>query len=224
MRRRPTPRAVLFDMDGLMLDTEPIYRQAGLRAADELGFALTDDIYFQLVGRTQVDSERLLLETFGLGFPLDEFRTRWPRYWHAHVREHGIAHKPGLLELIDEIRRSGLLAAVATSSDLGQARVTLAAGGLADVFDIVVTGDQVPNGKPAPDIYLLAARRVGVEPSACVALEDSDNGLMAAVDAGTTALMVPDMKPPSAPAARAAYRVLDSLHDAREVIAELLES
>jgi beta-phosphoglucomutase-like phosphatase (HAD superfamily) len=114
------------------------------------------------------------------------------------------------------------LSAVATSSDADYAAFSLRSAGVAGRFDALVSGDQVARGKPAPDIYLEAARRLGCDPVECVALEDSDVGVLAASAAGMVTLCIPDLKPPSEEAARAATRVLGSLDEAREWIGAMV--
>jgi HAD superfamily hydrolase (TIGR01509 family) len=216
--------AVVFDMDGLMLDTESINRLAWQRAAEDLGFALDDEFYLSLLGRTTVDCESLVMQLCGAEFPMDEFRTRRRRLWRAQVEGTGIAAKPGLLELLSFLDTQRILLAVATSSHVLAAESSLRSAGVRDRFDVVVTGDQVARGKPAPDIYLEAARRLGVESVDCVALEDSDNGVHAAVAAGMTTVMVPDLKPPSTESLARAFRIVASLHQARETIEDLLDN
>jgi HAD superfamily hydrolase (TIGR01509 family) len=220
----PMPRisAVVFDMDGLMLDTESINRQAWQRAAEDLGFELDDEFYLSLLGRTTVDCESLVLRRLGTEFPMDEFRTRRRRFWKAQVEGAGIAAKPGLLDLLSFLDGQRLRLAVATSSHAAAAESSLRSAGVRDRFGIVVTGDQVARGKPAPDIYLEAARQLGVESPECVALEDSDSGVRAATAAGMTTVMVPDLKPPSAESRARAFRVVASLYEARETIEEIL--
>jgi len=219
-----TVLAVVFDMDGLMLDTEPLYKVAWQDASAELGYVLDDGSYVRLVGRPTPDCERELVAQFGPGFPLDRFRGRWPELWHAQVAANGIQRKPGLLELLEFLEAQQLPLAVATSSEKADVALSLRHAGLDGRFPVVVTGDEVSRGKPAPDIYLEAARRLGVNPAACLALEDSEAGILAASRAGMRALLVPDWTQPSATAVQAAYRVLPSLHDARALIAGLLES
>jgi HAD superfamily hydrolase (TIGR01509 family) len=210
--------AVVLDMDGLMLDTEPLYKAAWQQASRELGFDLDDSSYSGLIGRPNGDCELELVKRFGSEFPMARFRTRWPELWRLCVQTRGISKKAGLLAFLSFVEKQGLLRAVATSSDADYADFSLRSAGLSGRFNTIVTGDQVPQGKPAPDIYLEAARRLGRSPAECIALEDSDAGVLAASAAGMVTLCVPDLKPPSDSATRAASCVLGSLDEAREWI------
>lgn len=210
-------------MDGLMLDTESIYKRAWQNAAAQCGYTFEDDFYFTLLGQPIPACETVILERYGADFPLPRFRARWPELWRADVEASGIPTKPGLNELLSFLDENTTPTAVATSSDLEYATLSLRAAGLEGRFRQVVTGDQVINGKPAPDIYLEAARRLGVLPQRCVALEDSDAGVLAANAAGMIAMMVPDLKAPSTEAQAVAFSVLASLLDARNQIASLIK-
>jgi HAD superfamily hydrolase (TIGR01509 family) len=214
--------AVILDMDGLMLDTEPIYKRAWQSAAAECGYDLDDDFYLTLVGQPNPACEAALLSRFDDHFPIDDFRARWSRLWQVSVETSGIPTKPGLTELLSFLRERQLPVAVATSSDQDYASLSLRAAQLEAWFNNVITGDQVINGKPAPDIYIEAARRIGVEPANCLAIEDSDAGVLAASAAGMITVMVPDLKAPSPQARKAAFCVVASLVDARKEIASLL--
>jgi HAD superfamily hydrolase (TIGR01509 family) len=200
-------------MDGLMLDTEQLYKRAWQTAAAELGYRLDDRFYLTLIGRTNAAGERALAARFGPDFPLDRFRARWAALWQAAVAASGIPLKPGLREILDWLAEQRLPVAVATSSDRDYAAFSLRMAGLdAGRFAHVVSGEQVAHGKPAPDIYFEAARRLGVAPAACVAIEDSEAGIVAARAAGMVPIMVPDLKAPSGAARRAAWCVVGSLH------------
>jgi beta-phosphoglucomutase-like phosphatase (HAD superfamily) len=215
-------QAVIFDMDGLMLDTEPLYKSAWQRASAELGYELDDATHARLVGRPTADCEVALVDQFGAAFRLDDFRARWPTLWKTAATGGGIRTKPGLFELLTLLAKSALPVAVATSSNADDTTFSLGEAGLLERFAVVVTGDQVARGKPAPDIYLKAARQLRVDPTRCVALEDSEAGVLAATGAGMTTLLIPDSTPPSDVAAQAAFRVLPSLIEARQVMAALI--
>jgi beta-phosphoglucomutase len=212
--------AVVFDMDGLMLDTEPLYKSSWQQALEELGHELDDASYLRFVGRSTEDCENELVAKLGQAFPLETFRHRWPVLWRTCADEQGIAAKAGLHELIAFVRDEGLPLALATSSDSSFTELSLGCANLLGSFDVVVTGDQVTHLKPAPDIYIEAARRLAVDARHCVALEDSEAGIMAASRAGMVPLLVPSLKKTSEAAMEAAFRVLGSLHEARELLIE----
>jgi beta-phosphoglucomutase len=213
--------AVVLDMDGLMLDTEPVYKSSWQQACAELGFHLSDQDYEPYIGRPTGDCEPELAHFFGPSFPLERFRVLWPELWESVIREHGVAQKPGLDALLTFLESQKIPKAVATSTASEYTKFTLRNGGVdPSRFAAIVTRDQVPNGKPAPDLYLEAARRLGVHPTRCIALEDSDAGVLSAAAAGMRAICVPDLKQPSDAARRAAWRVVPSLNEARLEIAK----
>lgn len=168
-----TIEAAVFDMDGLMLDTEPIYKSSWQLAAAGLGYEIDDAFYATFIGRPTPDYEALLVGRFGDDFPLESFRAQWPVRWkQTAVEDRAIALKAGLIELLDYLQRKQFAIAVATSSDPIFTGLSLRSAGLDSGFDVIVTGDQVSHGKPAPDIYLEVAR----------AFEDSEAGILAAKD------------------------------------------
>jgi beta-phosphoglucomutase-like phosphatase (HAD superfamily) len=214
--------AVVLDMDGLMLDTESIYKRAWQNAAAQCGYNIDDSFYYTLIGQPNPACEAALLERYGGAFPITEFRARWSELWRADVQRSGIPVKHGLAELLSFLDDQQVPTAVATSSDSDYTTFSLRAAGLEGRFNYIITGDQVINGKPAPDIYIESARRLGAAPEHCVALEDSDAGVLAASAAGLITVMVPDLKPPSAAARSAAFCVVASLPEAGKQIASLL--
>jgi HAD superfamily hydrolase (TIGR01509 family) len=190
-------RAVIFDMDGLMLDTEPIYKSAWQRAAIECGFSISDERWFDFIGRTRVEGENILLGALGPDFSLETFRTASRRFEAAAFAAGLPAKKPGLDDLLALLDSRGMPKAVATSTERRQASAQLGGLGLWDRFNAIATGDEVVNGKPSPDLFLLAAHRLDTEPSQCLVLEDSEAGIVAAHRAGMQVWVVPDLKPPS---------------------------
>jgi HAD superfamily hydrolase (TIGR01509 family) len=205
-------KAVIFDMDGLMLDTEPIYRMACQTAVAELGYTISDELYLTFIGRKDTECEAILRQMWGDAFPIAQCRERVAQLWQHHVQTQGIAFKPGLFELLSLLEEQYILKAVATSTERQQALHCL--GTLADRFAAIVTGDEVQRGKPAPDIFLLAAERLQVAPEDCLVLEDSETGIAAAHAANMIAIMVPDLKQPQSPT----FHVCPSLLDVRELL------
>jgi HAD superfamily hydrolase (TIGR01509 family) len=214
-----TCEAVVFDMDGLLLDSEAVYHRAWTVAAREHGYELSDAVYRGFVGQRIALCEERLAAMAGAGFSLASFRARWRVLWRE-IAARGVAPKPGALELLALLERAGVPRAIATSSQ--QAEAALALGALAPRFAAVITGDQVANGKPAPDIYLAAARALGVDPARCLAFEDSENGARSALAAGMRLIIVPDLVEPSDETKARAHAVFRSLAEASALVAQLL--
>jgi HAD superfamily hydrolase (TIGR01509 family) len=209
-----TCRGVIFDMDGLMLDTEPIYHASLREAAAELGYNIDSHLRSEFIGRSIRGWEALLMQTFGENY--QQFRSRRRQVWEQRVQEVGVPRKAGLDELLDQLDEDGRLKGIATSSSRHDALLCL--GALSDRFAAVITGDEVENGKPAPDIFLLAGQRLGLSPEQCLVLEDSDAGAQAALAAGMNVIVVPDLKQPSAELAARVHCVCSSLHEVRQLI------
>jgi HAD superfamily hydrolase (TIGR01509 family) len=216
-------RGVIFDMDGLMLATEPSYRVAWQQASAECGFDLPDALYFTLVGRSRIEGEQTLVDAFGPGFPLEAFHAACLKREAAVFDTTPPLKKPGLDELLDLLDSRNVVKAVATSTVRQTATTQLAAAGLLDRFEVVATGDEVASGKPSPDLFLLAAVRLGIEPQHCLVLEDAEAGVIAAHRAGMAVFMVPDLKSPSPEVKRLANGVFESLSTVARSLAFRLE-
>lgn len=215
-------RAVIFDMDGLMLDTEPIYKRAWQGAAHELGYALDDDTFHSFSGSSDQDAEAALFRGLGSDFPLARFRTLWPAALESEIRTHGVVAKPGVRNLLATLSDRQVPRAVATSSPTARADLVLRAAEVSSHFGVVVTCEDVDAGKPAPDIFLEAASRLSIPPDQCVALEDSDVGAEAAVRAGMQVVVIPDQRAPSARTVEVATAVHENLEAAFPTLARLL--
>ena len=222
MASAPPFRAVVFDMDGVLIDSEPIIRAAAQLAALELDHQVTDDFYASVIGLPGVQVERAFMQEFGADFPLADYRQRFERCYREAASTRGIAPKPGVSNLLDTLRERGVPIAVATSTRAGNAQNALAAAGLLSRLPVCVTGDQVHQGKPAPEIFLTAAARLGIPAQQCIAVEDSEVGARAAVAAGMWTLLVPDLKPPSSELAAMVSEVLSSMPLAAARILHLL--
>ena len=186
----PPFTALILDMDGLVLDSETTYCQAWRRAAAELGHQL-DEVFLQsLFGRHADDVVRLLAASLGPDFDRQRFFQTAERHWFDHIQSSGIPRMPGVDVLLKVVRERTIRFALATNSDAHYARLCLRMGGLEGVFPVIVTRDQVASGKPEPDVFLEAARRLEIEPEVCLVLEDSETGLLAARAAGMQAVLI----------------------------------
>ena len=213
-------RAIIFDMDGLMLDTERLALKAWQLAGADFGFPISEDIFITMLGRNRGDSDRILVEVFGSDFPVDAVRKRRRAYVDGWIDEGKLSIKSGLLELLDFLDKVSMPKAVATSTSYERAIHKLSLTNLLEHFPIVIAGDQVQKGKPAPDIFLAASVQLGVLPKHCLVLEDSDAGIQAAYNAGTIPVMIPDMKPPSEESLAFAYRIFGGLEEFHNYLRE----
>jgi HAD superfamily hydrolase (TIGR01509 family) len=215
------PAAVIFDMDGLMLDTERLARVAWNRAMADWGQVIPDHVYVQLIGRTVRDVETILGEEMVLKAPFKEVLERKTRYLEEETAREGIPLKPGLIELLDAVDRLRLAKAVASSTFRQAVLWKLSLAGLVNRFEVIVCGDDIRNGKPAPDIFLIAAERLQVPAERCIVLEDSEPGIQAAHRAGMIGLLVPEQGLPSTAMAGIAQGVYPSLVEVKEFLERL---
>lgn len=214
------PAAVLFDMDGLMLDSERAMLGAWRAAALAESIQADDALWLSMVGVHDRASFAILSERLGED-AATRLRAAGDRLYDAQVAA-GLPHKNGLIELLDLLDAHGIAKAVATSTRRKRALAKLEASGLIDRFAVIVTGSDVEHPKPAPDIYLLAARQLGVDPRDCLVLEDSEPGVRAALAAGATPIQVPDLVAPSVELRGFGHRIAGSLVQVRGMLQAVL--
>lgn len=189
-------QAIIFDMDGVILDTEKLLSKYWIQAAQEAGFPMTQEDVLGIRSLAAVYAKPKLQEKFGREFDYETIRARRRELTAAHLERYGIPVKPGLRELLNFLHDSGLRTAVATATDRTRTAAYLEKIGVLRDFDVLVCGDMVTKGKPDPEIYLTACRVLGLTPADCMALEDSPNGIRSAAAAGCQTVMIPDLSGP----------------------------
>ena len=205
-------KGAIFDMDGLLIDTEKLYLRYWKQSAADFGYNMRDEHVYAIRSLARKYSIPKLKGFFGEDFPTEDVRAHRTELINAHIAEHGIDLKKGVFELLDYLRDNGVILAVATATPRERTLKYLEKIGAAERFDAVVCGDMVTSGKPDPEIYLTAARKLGIPPENCAAFEDSPNGLKAARAAGCHVVMIPDMTQPQTedePYYNAVYNSLD---------------
>ena len=209
----PRIRGVLFDMDGLVLDTEKLYCRFWAEAGRFCGFPMTMEHALAMRSLGAGPGEEKLQSFFGPTAHYTTIRKKRIELMDAHIAEHGIEVKPGIYELLDALDARGIPAAITSSSSQEIIRRHLEEHNLYHRFAKICSGHDVPNGKPAPDIYLHGAASLGLLPENCLALEDSPTGILAAYRAGCVAVMVPDLDQPDGETEKLLHAKADSLAD-----------
>jgi beta-phosphoglucomutase-like phosphatase (HAD superfamily) len=210
-------RAVVFDMDGLLVDTEALIHDLMVKAALARGSHLPFEVFQQMVGLPDHASNAVARAHFGDQFPLEDLHSEVASGARAAC-EIGVALKEGVVELLDHLDMAAMPRAICTSSSHAAVERTLGPSGIIPRFNAIVAAGDYPRGKPNPDPFLTAAARLGVAPQDCLALEDSHNGVRAAHAAGMMTVMVPDLLEPTDEMREKCLAIAESLHHVREMI------
>ena len=211
MTTTTTVKAILFDMDGLVLDTEKLYTRFWQEAANALGYPMTKE---QALGMRSLNRGAGLAKMqsyFGEAVDYDKIRGKRIEMMDAFVEKEGVEVKPGIHELLEYLKEQGIRTAIATSSPLERTVRYLSSVGLEKSFDELISGYMVEKGKPEPDIYLYAAEKLNVIPSECIVLEDSPAGILAAHRAGCLPVMIPDQDQPEKETKELLYATVERL-------------
>jgi HAD superfamily hydrolase (TIGR01509 family) len=211
-------KAVFFDLDGLLLDTERIAISTFVGSCREFGFDPDLQVYYKCIGTTFSRVKEILTDGYGETFPLDAIAEVWSKKFYEETSDKPIPLKTGALSLLQYLEKEKFKQAVVTSTDQESARRWLANTGVLHFFDFVVGGDQTSKAKPNPEIYLMACHKLDEKPLNCLALEDSDNGVLSAVNAGLVVIQVPDLVQPSADVRALGHRIAKSLAEVQEIL------
>lgn len=205
-------RAVVFDMDGVLFDTERLCQDSWIQVAVKRGLPGMEEIFPQCIGLNANGSRRIVLEAYGEDFDYDGFRAETSAWFWDNIDKNGLPVMSGAKPLLEWLKNNGWFLALASSTRRSSVVNCLERAGFSEYFSVVITGDMVEYSKPQPDIYLLACRELGVKPEEAYAIEDSPNGIRSAYAAGMRPLMVPDMIEPDEEMRRLSYRIFQDLN------------
>lgn len=204
-------KAVLFDMDGVILDTEKLYVRFWREAAAYYGYDMTEEMALGMRSLNPELGEKRIKEYFGMFTDYQTIRNKRMQLMQFYISENGVEPKPGIYELIQFLEKKRMQIAVATSSPVDRARYHLGMVDLLNKFEGIASAHNVKHGKPEPDVFLYAAKKLGVKPDECLVLEDSPTGLLAAYRAGCIPVMVPDLDQPDDEVKSRIFAVADDL-------------
>jgi HAD superfamily hydrolase (TIGR01509 family) len=211
-------KAVIFDMDGLLLDSERVALSMFVDTCREFGFDPDVEVYYKCIGGNASRTKAIMIEGYGERFPFDAVEQAWHSRYEDLAMSDPLPVKVGVFDLLDYLEALGLKKAVVTSTARASALRKISNTGLAKYFDLVVGGDEISKSKPDPEIYLTACRRLGENPRNCLALEDSDNGVRSAHAAGMPVIQVPDLLQPSDEVRALGHEIVASLGEVKRLL------
>ncbi|MBR6483763.1 MAG: HAD family phosphatase [Clostridiales bacterium] len=211
-------KAVIFDMDGVIFDSETCCHIVWTYIAEKHGIKDLDKIYHRLLGINSEATKKIFLEFYGQDFPYDSIKQEMREEFHRRYGGGRLPKKPYIEELLKELKDKGYKTAIASSTSTPTVRREIEEAGLIGYFDAIVGGDLVTNSKPDPEIFLIAAEKLGSKPEETYVIEDSYNGIRAAYQGKFIPVMVPDMLPPDEEMKDKAAVILDSLKDVANYI------
>ena len=209
---------VVFDVDGVLFNTERLMHQIWHEVGAEMGWPQPGRDYLEFVGNGRSVIFEKMLAFYGPDFPKEEFLTTCSQTLQDRVEQFGVPLKPGVREILDFLKQQNIPIAIATSTAMRRTGKRMELTGLAPYFSAMITGDQVTHGKPDPEIYLLACKALGTDPSRTLAVEDSRNGILSATAAGMPTVMIPDMIPPTPELEALLWNRFDSLSDLQNAL------
>lgn len=210
-------KAVIFDLDGTLVDTEKLYRMYWPKALAHFGYDLPDERALKLRSLGRPYAPQQFREWYGESFDYPAVRAYRKEIIEEHIAKHGIEAKPGARELVEALTRQGVTVCIATATDPERTERYLALAGLAGLFPTIISATMVEHGKPAPDIYRYACERLGFAPEECIAVEDAPNGVISAYRAGCRVVMIPDQTEPDEEIIPMLYARADSLAEVADI-------
>ncbi|MCM1253109.1 MAG: HAD family phosphatase [Clostridium sp.] len=213
-------KAVIFDMDGVIFDSERLVLECWEQVGTRHHLANIREVFIECIGTNKEKTKEIVYEHYGKDFAYDKFARASSRLFHEKVKAEGLPVKKGARELLEYFRHQRMPVGLASSTRLAVVEAEMLQAGLYDYFEVMVGGDQLKNSKPSPDIYLMACEAMGVAPKDAYAIEDSYNGIRAAYAAGMMPVMVPDILPATEEMKKMSVVVLEDLLQVRDYFRE----
>lgn len=213
-------KAIIFDMDGVIFDSERLIMRCWIKIGEKYGIPDIEKTCRACIGINRQATEAVFYRRYGRGFEYDKLRHEAADMFFASLENGVLPVKKGARELLGYLARKSVPTAIGSSTKTDIIKKELADAGLIEYFAEIVGGDMAPRSKPAPDIFLLAAKKLGIPPENCLVIEDSHNGVRAAAAAGMRCIMVPDLLPATDEMRKAAAEVMDGLDDVRQYFEE----
>lgn len=205
--------AVVFDMDGVIFDSEKLVVDCWVETADKYGIVGVKEACKECLGLNRVATKEKFLERYGENFPYDVYKQEMSDLYHKRAREGALLMKPGVVELLQYLKKNKVKIALASSTREAVVKWELTDAGIIDYFDVIVCGDMVSRSKPDPEIFLKACELLRVKPEMAFAIEDSYNGIRAAHAGGLRPIMVPDLAEPTEEMEELSEVILETLLD-----------
>lgn len=224
MRDKLKLELIIFDMDGLMFDTEKISFISWRNAAVQYGYQIDEEIFQKTIGANLMNTKDIYLRHFGDNFPVEEIISERVRISEKIIALNGIPIKKGLYDLLDYLGKSNIKKAVATSTSRKRALNLLKLAGIHNCFNYVLCGDEIEKSKPDPEIFLKVSDKLGCSPQKSMVLEDSEVGIEAAYKAGMFPVMIPDMKEPNELTQSLIFKKMDNLLDVKYFLEQFLST
>ncbi|MGG7142852.1 HAD family hydrolase [Clostridium nigeriense] len=213
-------KLVIFDMDGLIFDTEKLSYASWAEAAKNFNFDFELKLFHKMLGTNHESIRNLLISELGDKIDVDEY-IKEKRRINLAMLENGAEKKPGLDDLLKYLEEKNIKKAVATSSNREVALNLLEKASILHYFNYVLCGDEVKKSKPDPEVFLNVAKKLDVNPRNCIVLEDSEAGTIAASRGRMKAIIIPDLKEPDKEIEELAYKRLNNLKEVINVIENL---
>ncbi|MBR5798428.1 MAG: HAD family phosphatase [Lachnospiraceae bacterium] len=209
-------KAVIFDMDGVIFDSEVLVLQSWKEVAALHGFTVEDELFFRCVGVNAANTKEIFLDYYGRDFPYDEYKTQASKWFHDRYDNGLLPMKPGVKELLTYLKDAGYFIGLASSTRKATVTQEITDAGLMPFFDNLTCGDMLKKSKPEPDIFWMACENLKVKPEEALVIEDSFNGIRAAYRAGCIPLMVPDMIAPDGEMKEKAFKIFENLFEVQK--------